>query len=365
MKDICETFNFDEGRRTEWEAARHPYSALIELTARCNMNCVHCYLEQHHMENELSYARVIEILDILYDKGIIFITLTGGEIFTRKDFLDIYIYAKKKGFLVELFSNGELITDTMIETFKMYPPIMIDISIYGACEETYRKVTGRTNAFEKVIENCRRLNEAGIRVSLRTPVLTLTAGEVDSMRVIADNIGVKFAVSYEISPTIDGSDVSQKYQITPIDALMYEINDYFTHNYSPLDVASQNTRNGTPIPVFSCKIAKGSFVIDYNGNIFPCMKFRHVGQRLTKENFDDIWKSYDKYYLLETKSHNPCNSCDAAYYCEVCPAEMDFLFHDMEYRTLEHCKIARFRKSLYEGKFKIYEDALKAWKLLK
>ena len=360
MRDVCDTINFDNGKRAEWEAKRLPYSALIELTARCNMNCVHCYLQEHHTEAELSFAKVIEILDILYDKGIIFITLTGGEIFTRKDFVSIYLYAKKKGFLVELFSNGELVTDEMIEIFKKYPPVMIDISIYGACEETYRKVTGKANAFEKVVSNCRKLQEAGIRISLRTPVLTLTANEVEKMKDIADDIGIPFAVSYEIITTIDRDNISQKYQISPVDALEYEIRDYFTDNYNKLDVAPPNTRDGSPFPIFSCKIARGALVIDYNGNIFPCMKFRHVGQPLTRNNFDEIWASYSKYYSLKTSISNKCNSCDAAFYCEVCPAEMDFLFGDMEHRDAVHCTIAHFRKKLYEGAYRSETDAIKA-----
>ena len=62
---------------------------------------------------------------------------TGGEIFTRLDFLEIYIYAKKKGFIVELLTNGTLIETKAIEIFNMYPPASISISIYGKDEESY------------------------------------------------------------------------------------------------------------------------------------------------------------------------------------------------------------------------------------
>ena len=71
-----------------------------------------------------------------------FLTLTGGDIFTRKDFLDIYLYAKRKGFIIELYTNGALINDKIVEVFSKYPPLLVDISLYGSCEETYKKVTG-------------------------------------------------------------------------------------------------------------------------------------------------------------------------------------------------------------------------------
>lgn len=352
-----QSLNFDVAKRKSWEKSRYPYSALIELTSKCNMNCVHCYLQQHHSEKEMSFEEVITILDILYSKGILFLTLTGGEIFTRKDFLDIYMYAKRKGFIVELFSNGELITDEMINVFRKYPPVMIDISIYGACEDTYKKVTGRSNAFQKVIENCKKLISAGVRVSLRTPVLTLTLNEIDDMRRLADDMGIIFCTSYEIAATIDRDDISQKYQLGNAEILSYEVIDYF-NNENKTIYPPQKKGDGSPISVFSCKMGKGSLTVDYKGNMFPCMKFRHIGKKLTENNFDYLWNSYGKYHSLYTKPDNKCNSCDANYYCEVCPAEMDFLYGDMEYRTKTACKIAKFRKSLYEGEFLSCDEAL-------
>lgn len=61
------------------------------------MNCVHCYLQNCHEKDCLSYEDIIQIIDILIEQGIIFLTFTGGEIFTRKDFINIYLYAKRKG----------------------------------------------------------------------------------------------------------------------------------------------------------------------------------------------------------------------------------------------------------------------------
>ena len=97
------------------------YSVIFELTPKCNLNCVHCYLHDHHCSEMLSYNKIIEIIDILYEKEVLFLTFTGGEIFTRKDFLDIYTYAKKKGFIIELYTNASLITEDIISALSKYP----------------------------------------------------------------------------------------------------------------------------------------------------------------------------------------------------------------------------------------------------
>lgn len=211
--------DFDKEKRTKWMKERKPFSVLFEVTPRCNMNCIHCYLKNNHTAYEMDYERIIELIDIIYEKGILFLTFTGGEIFTRKDFLSIYLYAKKKGFLVELFTNGYLISDEIIEVLKEYPPLLVDISLYGANEDTYYKVTGIHGAFNRVLMNCKKLKEAGIRVALKTPVLNETLGQINEMKSIATKMGIPFVYTFEICPTID-KDVSPKsHQVNMVDAL--------------------------------------------------------------------------------------------------------------------------------------------------
>ena len=93
---------------------RIPIGGSIELTQRCNNKCVHCYNnlaagDNAALESELSLDEHCRIIDEIADFGCLWLLLTGGEIFLRRDFLDIYSYAKQKGLLVTLFTNGTLI----------------------------------------------------------------------------------------------------------------------------------------------------------------------------------------------------------------------------------------------------------------
>ena len=47
-KMYLELLDFDTDKKEKWVKQRLPYSVLFELTARCNMNCVHCYLQNVH-----------------------------------------------------------------------------------------------------------------------------------------------------------------------------------------------------------------------------------------------------------------------------------------------------------------------------
>ncbi len=357
-----ELLDFDAEKRKQWMSERKPFSVLFELTPKCNMNCIHCYLQNNHLSECLTYNEVIRIIDVLYEKGIVFLTFTGGEIFTRKDFKDIYLYAKRKGFLVELFTNGYLITEELIEVFKEYPPLLVDISLYGASENKYYEITGVRGAFDKVVSNIKELKKANIRVSLKSPILRETLGELQEMIKLGENLGVPFVYTFEICPTIDKKSEPRNHQVSLAEVLKYEFENYY-----------EQIRNGERKPgvnkqvidelmnnpfVYRCNVAINSFVVDYQGKICPCMKLRHKGIKLSKDNFDEIWSEFGKYSKIIASEKYVCKGCSASYYCDVCPAEMDLLFEDMEYRHISMCQIAKIRRDFYEEKL-TFEEAIK------
>ena len=352
--------NFDETRRIEWMNARKTYAVLFELTSGCNFNCVHCYLQNHHVKEMLSLDEIKQILDILYEKGILFITFTGGEILTRKDFADIYLYAKKKGFLVELFTNGYLFNDKIIEMLQEYPPLLVSISIYGGNNDTYQKITGITGAFDKVVENCRKLKQAGVRTALKSPIMVDTMNEMDQMQKMADEIGLQIVFSFDIHEAIDGSDVPKDFQTKLSTALKYEFDDYDSRgngtprrDYVAETKAIQNDKH-----IYTCNVAMNSFVIDYTGNMLPCMKLRHKGINLLNNQFDEIWEQFAVYKEYVASADYVCKKCDSVYFCDVCPAEMDFKYGDMEHRDCSVCKASHIRKAFYCGEVD-YDEAIR------
>ena len=343
-----DVLDFATNKRFEWEKEHKIYSVIFEITPKCNFNCVHCYLHDHHTTRELSYDEIIDIIDILYKKEVLFLTLTGGDILARKDFLDIYLYAKKKGFIVELYTNGALINDTVISIFKEYPPLLVDISLYGACEETYKKVTGVTGAFDKVLTNIKKLKEAGIRVSLKAPVLNLYFNELPAIKKIALDLDIPFRMGFEIFPSIDNDDGVQQYAVSLEDSLRYELSEFdkkprtFGEEYETELVNLQKDR-----PLFRCKLGRASCAIDFEGNMCPCMSFRHAGRRITLQDFDEIWESFSEYPKMKASPKYKCLSCKAYDFCDICPAMMQFVHGDLEYVDYHFCKSAWARYRHY------------------
>lgn len=343
-----QVLDFATDKRSQWEKMHQLYSVIFEITPRCNFNCVHCYLSHHHVRDELPFEEIIRIIDVLYEKEVLFLTLTGGEIFARKDFLDIYMYAKRKGFIIELYTNGALISEEAVRVFSKYPPLLVDISLYGSCEETYKKVTGVSNAFDKIMKNIRALIAAGIRVSLKAPVLKLYYNELPAMKAIAQDLGLPFRTGFEIFPAIDNDDSVQQYAVPLADALRYEFQEFAerprTFSDEP-DVEVVNLLEARPL--FRCKLGRASCAIDFEGKMCPCMSFRHVGRALTLERFDEIWNSFAAFPKIKASKDYKCLRCKAYDFCDICPAMMQFVHGDLEYVDEHFCKSAKARYEHY------------------
>src|SRR3977135_1746814 len=106
---------FSASLQNRLSTRRVPLNGTIEVSRRCPLTCLHCYNnlpmnDREARDRELDYDEHCRLLDELADAGCLWILYTGGEIFARRDFLDIYTYAKKKGFIITLFTNGTLVT---------------------------------------------------------------------------------------------------------------------------------------------------------------------------------------------------------------------------------------------------------------
>lgn len=114
-----------------------PVDASFAITHRCNLKCVHCYIPDHNNSDELTLDELQGILDQIVDAGALLLWITGGEPLIREDFPEIYVYARKKGLIITLFTNGTLISDDIVDLLKRWPPRIVEISLYGGSEATY------------------------------------------------------------------------------------------------------------------------------------------------------------------------------------------------------------------------------------
>ena len=120
----------------EWDVAgrRVPVEGVLEPTFRCNLRCVHCYVNQpagsaEERARELPTGRALSVIDEIADAGCLNLLLTGGEVLLRPDFEELYLHALHRGLLVTVFTNGTLVTDRIADLFDRHRPLLVEISL--------------------------------------------------------------------------------------------------------------------------------------------------------------------------------------------------------------------------------------------
>lgn len=158
----------------------------LEVTARCNNACRHCYIglpvgDRAAQERELSPAEIDDIAAQAVDLGALWVLISGGEPFLRPDFADIYLALKRRGLLVSVFTNACLVGPEHVELFRRYPPRDIEVSVYGATAETYDRVTRRPGSFIAFRRGLDTLLESGLKVRLKAMALCSNVHELDEI----------------------------------------------------------------------------------------------------------------------------------------------------------------------------------------
>jgi MoaA/NifB/PqqE/SkfB family radical SAM enzyme len=268
---------------------RLPFSASIELTQKCNFSCEHCYCTQGN--KELTTKEIIRIIDILYKENIFMLTFTGGEIFTRKDFVDVYLYAKDKGFLVSLMSNLSLLNDKTINILTEYKPREIMISLYGTNDVEYHAFTGKKNIFNKIKSNISALVERKINFILKVPLMENTYNAAIGGRF--DDLAKNYDTSiYYDSLIFPKRDLSNKNLIQRLSC--DRIVEFESRN-QPLSIEwKKSVKNLQMKEQIKCTGGINSLSINSSGNVNICTLFQVDNIPILENKFAIIWNNLKK-----------------------------------------------------------------------
>jgi len=165
---------------------RVPLDFSLEVTARCNNDCRHCYInlpagDPEARRKELSVAEIGDIADQAVALGALWCLITGGEPLLRHDFADIYLALRRKGLLVSVFTNACLVTEEHVALLKKYPPRDVEVTVYGVTAETYERVTRRPGSYAAFRRGLDLLLGSGIKVRLKAMAVRSNVHELPAI----------------------------------------------------------------------------------------------------------------------------------------------------------------------------------------
>lgn len=304
-----------------------PISGSFELTPLCNLDCKMCYV--HLNKTQIQGARLLsvdqwkKIMQQAIDAGMMYSRLTGGECFTYAGFRELYLFLRDQGVETVILTNGLLLDEDMTAFLQNNPPAAIQVSLYGAGEDTYEQVTGK-RVFSIVMENLRRVKEAGIPLTIAvTPSEYMTDTEQILRLLFEENL--PFNINAGIFPPRPETgrtlaDASQDTYISILRLYSHLKGKELLVEGDPESLPDPGGKQVTPGVGVTCGAGRSGFAIDWRGDMRPCNNFPCAGENVLKLGFKEAWKRTN-----DTATHFPlpveCQECAYKGVCKHCVAE--------------------------------------------
>lgn len=317
-----------------------PLSGTFELTSRCNLRCRMCYI--HRQENdaavqqrELSADQWLSLAQDAKQRGMLLLLLTGGEPFLRPDFEQIYRGCHSMGLVLSINSNGTMIDDKAVDLLTRVPPQRVNITLYGASEDTYTRLCLNTAAYHSAYRAVEALTAAGIPVKLNYSVTPYNISDLPAVSSYASEHGLPLQAATYMFPPVRAaelSDCNPETQLSPEQSaqarwehelhtlphdVLYRRAEAIVHNrdIAPIPTECQDM----PTEQIRCRAGLASFWVTFDGQLRPCGMMQTPSVSLAEHSFSDAWdgiRAARQNILIPAA----CTACRYQTICEACPA---------------------------------------------
>ena len=316
---------------------RYPVNGTFELTLRCNLHCKMCMLRHADSENpqllagELTAEQWIHMAKQAFDAGTLNLLLTGGEPMLRNDFCEIYEGIYKTGFLLTLYTNATLVTPEIMAVLKKYPPHRIGVTLYGASNATYEKVTGCADGFDRALAGIGQLMTLPSQLDFRTTLIRESAADMDALEaLVKTQFGKSLTHTSRVFGSVRGGCCQPElYRLSPEENfemtygrtlrrirenLPPGLQDCVRLRLQQVEKACQKQQ----YTLMGCSAGMDSYTISYDGKLLGCQMLGGFWTDAT-QGFAKAWDQYPQTVKLPARE-TACDGCDHRQLCTVCPA---------------------------------------------
>lgn len=320
----------------EARQSKSPVWGQFELTPVCNLNCHMCYVHRSEEDRRAS-ARLLPAsfwLDTArqaMEQGMLVLSLTGGETLTYPDLDELMDGLLSMGLLISFNTNGTLVDEKRVEWFLRHPPTKINISLYGASDETYAKLCGMKNGYTRVTAAIERLQAVGLNVYLNAVLVPENVRDLPKMHAYAAEHGLELHTTSYIFPPrgCAGCGAERLHRLDPEQAAEANYFDMMITSGRPLSKRAAATAAyeldqmeaaGDWKPEFrQCRAGICSFAVNWMGEMQPCVMFHAIRESLHEQSFAQCWENIVR-RVEEIPGPAECRQCRKQAFCPVCKA---------------------------------------------
>lgn len=360
MKDNLYSVKVNRDILSLWKGRRPLLNRLdLELTERCNNNCIHCYInlpadDSIAKKRELSTEEIKDILREATSLGCLTVRFTGGEPLVREDFEELYLFARKLGLKVVLFTNATLITPHLAEIFARIPPLeKIEVTVLGLKKQSYEAATGVLGSFEAAFRGIDLLTKKNIPFLVKSALLPSNRGEMEVFETWAAaipwmDIPVSYSMFFDLRCHRDSEKKNhsiKKLRVSPEEGLQV-LTRRREQYLKEMEQFCSKFMAPPGDTLFSCGAGMGGGCVDAYGHFQLCMLLRHpdtiydLKKGSLKEALTDFFPLIRKIKATNAEYLNRCAICFLKSLCLQCPAK-SWMEHDtLDSRVVYLCEIA-------------------------
>ena len=350
------------------EARKHRQAITVnlELLPMCNLDCKMCYIhtDASIVNSKGGLKTVAEWVDFakeLKEAGVLFLLLTGGEVFLYPEFRRLYSELSAMGFIITINTNATMIDEEVVAWLCQYPPKCVSISLYGASDESYEAICGRKGMFTRVDRAAKLLLANHIRFEFKTMLTPLNVHDADACYAYAKQFGVYYEQASYAFPASRKMIREEQIRFTAEDAARetIEINKRMSSPESFQDrfvehlQKYENTRcNGvSDLHGFTCGATNSSCWITWQGHMTPCAMLEEPYTLPFEQGFSAAWEELKEKcdrILMSPK----CSHCDKRAVCTVCSAACYAETGSFEKHSPYHCRMTEYTLESMERQVK-------------
>jgi len=319
---------------------RGPLHSLdIELTERCNNNCIHCCInlpanDLKAKKHEMTFEEIKVVLQEAANLGCLKVRLTGGEPLLRPDFEQIYLYARRLGLKVQIFSNARLITSRLARLFSQIPPLeYIEITVYGMHKDSYETNSQQPGSYQSFMRGLNYLEEFKVPFIIKSVLLPANQHEMDELKNWArtipwmDHKDPGITMFYDLRnrrDDIQKNKIIKSLRPNPEAAVKFLI-DYHGNIDATKDHYWKSMSRLPGDRLFLCSAGEHQLTIDSYGQVQPCMVLRSPDivqpKGTTLENALVKFKKLKQVKATNSEYLRRCARCFLRNLCEQCPGK--------------------------------------------
>jgi AdoMet-dependent heme synthase len=297
-----------------------PLSVQLDVTYRCNERCIHCYLD-HEDRGEMTTAEICGVLDQLADAGVFFLTLSGGEVFMRRDFFDIVAHARTLMFCVKIKTNAFMIREKEAQRLRDLAVQDVQVSIYSHRPAVHDAITLLPGSLKGSIAGIRRLRSHGVKVVIANVLMRQNRSDYLGVKQLANELGAEYTIDPTITPMMDGDR-----SVLRLGLGAAELREVFRDPNLVGDVAEfcapPPRVSDEAMQELPCSAGHTTCYISPYGDVYPCVQFPLPSGNVRRQKFMDIWRysgQLNEVRAITLGDLPVCSGCSHAGSCTRCP----------------------------------------------